>query len=356
MAVEGKGPGAGALRSAAGELAGPLRERWARAILAALTGVVAFGTLGYMVIERWSWFDALYMTVITLATIGYGEVRPLSDAGRGFTIVLVILGLSVVTYVISSLNQHFFEHWFGEVFWRSRVSSRIEKVSGHYILCGCGRVGHLVRREFEDAGVPFVVIESNPVHARRLAGEGVLVVEGDATEEKTLDQAGIVRAAGLVTTLPDDAGNVYVSMTARGMNPSLVIVARASDESIESKLRKAGANRIISPNAMGGRMMARALLMPEVMDFLQIATSRGNVDLQIEQFSVGAAEEGAVRAGTTVGRMREMHRVAVIAIRKRTGDLFEMPAPETLIENGDTLIVIGRPEHCRVVAGRAKSA
>jgi len=313
-------------------------------IASALAFVSLVGTAGYTVIEGWPPFESFYMTVITVTTVGYGEVHPLSRAGKLFTVVLIVMAVSVVTYVFTSLNQLFIEHWLGEVFWRSGVKGKIANLKAHYILCGCGRVGRLVRREFEAARSPFVVIEADPLVAKKLADEGVLVVEGNATEDAVLEEAGIARAAGLISTLPSDADNLFVSMTARGLNSLISIVARASEESVESKLIKAGADRVISPNSIGGRLMAHAMLMPEVVEFMRVATDRSEMAFQLEQVK---AERGSILTGSVVGDFRTRHRLFVMAMRKRDGKVFDMPSPESVIEEGDTLIVLGRPEDCR---------
>lgn len=333
-----------------------------RVPLVVLVTVVAFGTLGFRLIENWAWLDALYMAVITLATVGFTEVHPLSESGRVFTIVLIVGGLGAVTYLVSALGRVLFEEMLGSQFWRRRVTRQIERLEGHVILCGCGRVGGLVRREIEAAGKPLLVIEREPGLARDLEEQGVLVLHGDATSEGTLTAAGITRAAGLVTALPEDAINLYVVISARDLAPNLPIVARAEGEQAEKRLLRAGATRVISPNRIGGRAMAQALLQPEVLDFLSFATARpGSAEqrqeltLQIEQVVV--AERSALAADAIrIAQMRERHRVFVVAMRRRGEEQFDMPTSDRAIEAGDTLIVVGRHDDCHSLNRAAHSA
>lgn len=317
-----------------------------------LAGLLLFGTTGYVVIEGWHWFDAFYMTVITLATIGFGETHPLSTAGRAFTIVLIFVGAGVVYHALSAAGRFVFENWFGELAWRSRMNRELSKLEGHYVLCGCGRVGRLVREELAAAGSELVVIERDPQVAARLAAQGILVIEGDATDEDTLRRARIQEAAGLVAALPEDADNVYITMAAREMNPTLPIVARAGDEAAVARLRKVGATRVVSPNAIGGREMAHALLTPDVVEFLEIATAGEQLELRLQQVRVGVASKLA-RQGAQVGQMRSLFEVSVVAMRRREGDMFDMPASETAIQGGDTLIVVGRGADCQRLSALA---
>ncbi|MFN7964685.1 MAG: potassium channel protein [Acidobacteriota bacterium] len=310
-----------------------------------LAAVVCFGAVGYRMLEGWGWLDAVYMSVITLATVGFTEVHPLHDGGRVFTMLLVVIGLASVTYLVSSVGRVMFEEMLGTEFWRRRVRKQIDMLQGHVIVCGFGRVGRLVQREFQAAKTPYVVVERDEKLARELEERNELVLHGDATSEEMLRAAGIERARGLVTALPDDAANLYVVMTARDLNAQMPIVARAETEGAERRLTKAGATRVISPNSIGGRAMAQALLQPEVLDFLTLATARQDLTLQIEQVVV--AERSPLAAENThIAQMRERHRVFVVAMRKQADAQFDLPTSDLLIESGDTLIVVGQREHC----------
>lgn len=317
--------------------------------LLVLVVVVLFGTLGFRLLEGWLWLDALYMSVITLATVGFTEVHPLSDTGRLFTIALIVVGLGSVTYLVSTIGRVMFEEMLGAEFWRRRVRNQIEKLQGHVILCGCGRVGRLVRREFEATNTPYVIVERDEKAVRELEAGGALVLQGDATSEATLTEAGIQRARGLVTALPDDAANLYVVITARDMNARMPIVARAETDGAERRLSRAGATRVISPNSIGGRAMAQALLQPEVLDFLTLATARQDLTLQIEQVVVDVSSRLAAEV-TRIAQMREQHRVFVVAMRKSNAAQFDLPTSDLLVESGDTLIVVGQREDCVAIS------
>jgi voltage-gated potassium channel len=311
--------------------------------------VVVAGASGYRFIEGWNWLDSVYMSVITLATIGFGETHPLSPAGRIFTIGLIAVGLAAISYLVTVAGRVMFEEVLGPQFWRRRMQSQIDKLSGHYVLCGCGRVGRLVRREFEAAGHPFVVVEREEAHYRELVESGVLALHADATTDQILIDAGIERAKGVVTALPDDASNLYVVITAHDLNPNIPIVARAETEAVEKRLRRAGATRVISPNAIGGRAMAHALLQPEVLDFLNLATARSDFQMQIEQVLV-QDQSAMARDRAQVTLMRDRFRVSVIAMRKAGASSFEMPAGAMPIESGDVMIVVGGREECTAIS------
>ncbi len=320
-----------------------------RVPLLVLVVVVLFGTLGFRLLEGWRWLDALYMSVITLATVGFTEVHPLSDTGRLFTIALIVVGLGSVTYLVSTIGRVMFEEMLGAEFWRRRVRNQIEKLQGHVILCGCGRVGRLVQREFEATNTSYVIVERDEKAVRELEASGALVLQGDATSEATLTEAGIQRARGLVTALPDDAANLYVVITARDMNARMPIVARAETDGAERRLSRAGATRVISPNSIGGRAMAQALLQPEVLDFLTLATARQDLTLQIEQVVVDVSSRLAGEV-TRIAQMRERHRVFVVAMRKSNAAQFDLPTSDLLVESGDTLIVVGQREDCVAIS------
>ena len=231
--------------------------RHLRFSIAALVSVIALGTLGYATIEDWRVFDALYMTIITLATVGFREVHELSPEGKIFTIVLIISGTGIIAYTLSSLIQFTLEGQLRKILGRKKLESRIGKLRDHYIICGYGRIGHLICREFQSRPTPFVIVEQNPNHIERLEREGYMYVEGDATDDETLQSAGIEHAKGLITAVTSDTDNVYITLTARGLNPKLFILARAGEEGAEKKLMRAGASKVISPYTIGASRMAQ---------------------------------------------------------------------------------------------------
>ena len=309
--------------------------------LLVLSLLVTAGTVGYMSIEGWQPLDALYMTVITLGTVGFKEVHDLSDAGKIFTIALIIVGVSVLGYIVGSLAQIMFEGQFQRIIGRKKVESRIRSLKNHYIICGYGRIGSLICKEFAAKPLPFVVVESDPQIVERLS-DLYLVIHGDATADETLLRAGIREAKGLITAVTSDTENVYITLTARGLNPDLYILARSGEEGSELKLQRAGAIKVISPYTIGGTRMAQAILRPNVVDFIEIATGRGHVELQMEEIQI---PEHSVFIGedlVTAGFRRETG-VIIVGIKKKNGRMVFNPEPKTTLEAGDTLIVLGQP-------------
>lgn len=318
-----------------------MRERSSilNAILS-LALLIAVGVAGYVFIEGASFLDALYMTVTTLSTVGYREVVPLTTAGKLFTMALIICGLGVVFYGTSLVAGDVIEGRLRLVLGRRRVQRRIEQLSGHYIVCGFGRMGRIVCKELAAKPVPFVVIERQPEAIRELQQADYLYVEGDATEDDALIAAGIKRGGGLVTALSRDSDNVYVVLTARQLNANLLIVARAEDERSEPKLLQAGATRVVSPYVIGGSRMAGALLRPAVLDVVDLATHYRSMELKIEEVAVPAHR---VAAGATLHTLalHEPSGLIVIAIKKANGEMLFNPGSEVRVEAEDRLVVIG---------------
>jgi voltage-gated potassium channel len=304
-----------------------------------IVAVVAAGTLGYRFIEDYAWLDSLYMTVITLSTVGFQEVRPLSPAGRVFTIVLLVVGLGVVFYTAVAVAAKVVEGEFQQFFGRKRMEKRIGALRDHYLVCGFGRIGEVVCRELASKPVPFVVIEQDAEQVRRAEEAKYLVVRGDATEEKTLLAAGAARAQGLFAALPTDAGNVFVTLTAKELNSSIVVVARAETERSERTLVHAGADKVISPYAMGGHRMAQAALRPAVVDIIELATHHQSLELQLEEVGVPA---GSACAGVALGHsgLSGDQGVIVVAIKRASGRMVFNPAPDERIEVGDRLVAL----------------
>jgi voltage-gated potassium channel len=306
-----------------------------------VVSVLLTGTIGYSIIERWPFFDALYMTVITLATIGYQEVRPLSYMGRAFTIVLVFFGVGVVAYVINNGIKIILEGEIQKAFGRMRLEKKLRNMKNHFIVCGYGRMGHIICRELKAHKVPCVVIEKE--HVVLDADEEIPFIFGDATKDELLKEAGIERARGLISVLSTDAQNLYVVLSARELNPDLLIVARAGEEGSEQKLLRAGADRVVSPYHIGGLRIAHSVLKPAVVDFLEFATKSGNIELQMEEIEVA---EGSFLADKTIheaGIGRE-YGVIVVAIKRKEGEMKFNPVHNTKIKPGDTLIAIGEIE------------
>ncbi len=302
-----------------------------------LVAVLLFGTLGYMVILDINFLDALYMTVITLATVGFKEVKELDDLGKTYTIFLILVGFGIFTYSLTVGAQILLEGELKRVFVKRRMKKNLQKLSQHYIICGFGRMGRLITKELINAGIPVVVIEKNRFEGEE---EGLFLIEGDATSDEILKEAGIERAKGLISVLPTDAENLYVVLSARSLNPNLFIITRAVEKEAEVKLKRAGANKVVSPYITGAIRMANIALRPKVVDFLEIATSFHRFEIQLEELKVHPTSP-LVGKTLSESRISKDFGVIVIGIVRETGEIEFNPGSETPILGGDILIVIG---------------
>ncbi|MEA5115392.1 MAG: potassium channel protein [Geobacteraceae bacterium] len=316
----------------------PVRHLKVSIIVLAL--LVTLGSLGFMGIEGWSFLDSLYMTVITLATVGFQEVHPLSHIGKIFTMLLIVFGVSVLGYIVGSLAQIMFEGQFQRIMGRKKVEKQIDALSDHYIVCGFGRMGALICREFAAKPLAFVVVEKIPQVIEKLEAEGYLFLRGDATDDDTLLKAGIKRAKGLISVVASDTENVYITLTARELNPDLFILARSGDEGSDIKLKRAGASKVISPYLIGGSRMAQAILRPNVVDFIEIATGREHLDLQMEEIMI-PHDSGFIGENLVSSGFRKETGVMIVGIKKASGKMVFNPESHTRIEAHDTLIVLG---------------
>jgi voltage-gated potassium channel len=310
----------------------------------ALVLIATVGVLGYMVFEGWSFLDALYMTVITLTTVGYKEVRELDTSGQLWTMALLITGVGTLFYTAVSFVELVVEGTIRGYFARRRMDATINKLSGHYILCGYGRVGREVAQEFSDDGVPFVVVDQDPKKVEECLDKGYPALLGEASEDTTLEEAGVRRANGVVATVNSDADNVFVVLSARKINPSLHIVARASSGESASKLEIAGADRTLSPYAVGGRRLASLATHPHIVDFLDIVThGEEGIEFRLEEFRV---PKDSTVADRTIGELRIGERTGaiVLAFRTRDGKFDTTPSANDRLRAGDTLIVLGSRE------------
>ena len=302
---------------------------------------MAVGTLGYVVLLGWPIDDGLYMTVITLTTVGYKEVRELDGLGRVWTSLLALAGVGIIFGTVGFVAETFVAEALSGRRQRRRMAETVTGLQNHFILCGYGRVGRTAARELENAGVKVVVIDIHPESVEEAARDGHLVVHGDATHDDVLVSAGVSRARGLITTVDSDAQNVYVTLSARGLNPRLFIVARANDEGSEAKLRQAGADRVVSPYTRAGRQVAELATRPRVADFIDFALSHGQLAFSIEELEVAA---GGPLAGKTVAELtaRGIHVMAIVTHGPRQ---FETNAPmDRVLAAGDQLIVSGTAE------------
>jgi len=313
----------------------PRRLLWG---LCALATIIVAGTSGYMVIEGWAFLDALYMTVTTITTVGYTELHPLSSGGRIFTIFLIVGGVGGALYALTGIIDYILEGHFGTTFGRRRMKNKIAELKRHFVLCGFGRVGEEIARTFKEEGVPFVIIDNRPECITRAEQAGYLYLQGDATSDEVLREAGIERARGLVSAAGDEVANTYITLSARGLCPDLFITARSCSKEAETKLSKAGANRTVSPHSFGGRRMAMLALRPAVADFIDDVTQHPGRELQLENVDVG---ENSSLVGLTIKAARSETGITILAMRRKTGKLLANPPDEEIIEDGDRLIVIG---------------
>jgi len=304
--------------------------------------LLTFGTSGYMLVEGWRLLDALYMTVITLATVGFKEVHDLSDQGKLFTMLLIVFGVSTLGYMVSSVAQLMFEGQIQQIIGRKKVEKRIDALKDHYIICGFGRIGSMICRELAANNVAFVVVEHSIDVLERIEDDHYLWMKGDATQDEVLVRAGIQKAKGLVSVVTSDSENVYITLTARGLNPDLHILARSGEEGTELKLKRAGANKVVSPYAIGGMRMAQSILRPSVVDFIEIATASEHLDLQMEEISIPYDSDFAGHTLVSTGFRKETG-VIIVGIKKSHGHMVFNPNPQAAIDEGDTLIVLGDP-------------
>lgn len=318
---------------------GPLFQLFLGFALMAL--IFAGGVCVYMFIEGWSFVDSFYMVVITLSTVGFGEIQPLSDRARLLTSGIIILGVGNFAYIVSSFSQMLVDGHLHTHLWRRKVQRRIDRLENHYIICGYGRIGAVVAQEILKVSPEVVVIEHDPELVEQLKREGIMHLQGDATDDAMLMAAGIKRAKSIVTALTDEAANVYVTLTARQLNPGISIIARANNASHITRLEFAGADRVVLPHLIGGVRMAHTVLRPTVTDFLDLAV-RGNIDLQLEQLVVGPASR-YVGATLMESNIRKDYDLIIVAIKREDGQLVFNPGPREELRSGDTLISLGRP-------------
>lgn len=304
------------------------------------------GTVGFVLIDHYPVFDAFYMTLITVTTVGYGEIHPLSRAGRIFNSCLILFGVITLLLAVGAMTQTIIELELNQFFGKRRVKGMIEKLEGHIILCGFGRVGRGAADELRQAALPYVVVDHNEDRVEHAMKQGMLAVLADASRDETLRDVGIEKARGLIATLGSDADNLFLIITAKTLNPNLQLCARVSEESSEQKMRRAGADFVFAPYNSTGHRMAQAIVRPHVQQFLDFTTRNIGFDVGIEQVQVGhrcafsgrSLEEMAIRRDTGV---------IVLAIRRSSGEMLFNPPPEAKVVSGDYLIAMGAPKSLR---------
>jgi voltage-gated potassium channel len=314
---------------------------------ALLLAVVGAGIAGYVLIEGWTPFEALYMTVTTMTTVGYMEVRPLSPAGRAFTLLLIVSGVGVILYTLTSAVAFVVQGDLAAVLGARRMQDRVQQLTHHFILCGFGRVGEEIAREFRERAVPFVVVDHNPEALQRAAAAGCLLLEGDATTDATLLAAGLRRARGLIAASDSDAGNTFITLSAKALAPAVYVIARAGTPANEPKLRQAGADRVISPYTLAGRRIALAAIQPFVVDFVDTLVRGRHGEVILAELEVKA--DSALAGVTLAAACRDAPGLTVLAVRRADGALTVGPPGHLVLAPGDQLMLLGGEDELRTL-------
>lgn len=315
-------------------------RNWLLVLISGFLLVLAAGTVGFVWIEHYPPFDAFYMTLITISTVGYEELHPLSFHGRIFNSFLIFFGVTVMLLAVGGMTQVIIELELTQYFVKRRTRRMIDKLAGHIIVCGFGRVGRGAAHELQRANVPFLVVDKSEDRVEWAIRDGMLAVLADATDDETLQHAGVMRARGLIATLQSDADNLFVILSAKALKPALQVAARVASEQSEKKMRLAGADHVFAPYDMTGNRMAQVMLKPHVFQFIDFTTKGIGLDVGIEQFSVAASSEFASKTLLETNIRKDLG-VIVLAIRKSDGQMHFNPPAEAEIEAGDCLIVMG---------------
>ncbi len=315
-------------------------------IAIAIVALLAAGTVGFTFMEGFEPFDAFYMTLITISTVGYREVQELDRSGRIFNSFIIVFGVTTLFFAIGVMTQSVIEMELGAFFGRRRVKRMIDRLENHYIVCGFGRVGRSAAAELKRAGVPLVVIDRSPEKYDRAQRGGFLAIQADSTRDEALIDAGIDRAKGVVAALATDADNLFLILSAKTLNPALKVAARVGDEQAEQKLRLAGADTVFAPYTHAGHQLALSLLRPHVVQFLDGATKSVGLDVGFEQFRISAESDLASKSLKQLQIRRDLG-VIVLAIRKADGRMQFNPPAEAVLEPGDFIIVMGETVNLR---------
>jgi voltage-gated potassium channel len=316
----------------------------------AIAAALAAGTVGFTLLEGYAPFDAFYMTLTTITTVGYAEIRHLDRAGRIFNSFVIVFGVTTIFFAIGAMTQTVIELELGEFFGKRRMKRMIDKLEKHYIVCGYGRVGRAAAFELQQAGVPLVAVDRNPDKVERAIQSGAPALAGDSTQDAILEAAGVRRARGLIAALATDADNLFLILSAKTLNPALKVAARVGDENAEDKLRRAGADIVFAPYTHAGHQLALSLLRPHVLQFIDAATKNIGLDVGLEQMRVSAGSELASKSLKQVQLRRDLG-VIVLAIRKASGEMLFNPPAEATLEAGDFLIVMGERDDLRKLEG-----
>ncbi|KGO34726.1 MAG: NAD-binding protein [Desulfoprunum sp.] len=305
--------------------------------------IIAFGTIGYTTIEHMAVFDAFYMTLITISTVGFSEITPLSQTGRVITVIIIVSGISLLTYTLGQIAKVIIEGELYKLMGRRKLGKQIAELTGHYIVCGFGRIGMVICEELAAEHIPFIVVEKQGEKIEQLEKLEYLYLAGDATADEVLLQAGLMHAKGLATAVSSDADNVFITLTAKGLKPDIFVLSRAADLQNESKLLRAGASRVVCPYNMGGARMAQILQKPTVVDFLDSAMMSGDLGLKLEEAVV---QPTSPLVGKTIvtSNLRRDFGVIIVAIKKADNGMIFNPGPQAIIDPLDVIVAIGKQE------------
>ena len=311
--------------------------------------IIIIGTVGFHIIEGWSFVDSFYLCMATLSTVGYGDFVPTSTAGKLFAVCVIIFGVGMMFYTLVLLAETFIEGRLRYVLGGGKLERTIEKMHNHYIICGGGRIGFLICRELMAGKVPCLIIDNHPDVIQKAQEEGFIYCKGDATQDKVLLAAGIKRAKGIICVLPSDAENLYVILTAKELNQKIYIMARSEEEESEHRLLRAGADKVMSPYTLGGVRMAMAIMRPAMLDFIEITTSRQSLELRMEEVSIGKNSQLISKTLEDSG-IRKQFGLIIVAVKKDSGKMMFNPLANYIIEEGDRLIAMGEDENVKQFA------
>lgn len=321
-------------------------------ILILILTIILIGIFGFVFIEKWSFFEALWQTIITLSTVGFGELRPMSEVGRLFTVFLILIGLTVFGYSLTTLTRIIIEGEFKNIFRNKKMEKEISKLKNHIIICGYGSVGQYAASELKKWKKSYVIIEINENVSKHLQDGSELVVIGDAIEDEYLIKAGIKNATGLITALTDDVKNLFITLTARKLNPNLIIVTKAEEYGSEAKLLSAGANKVISPAQIGGRRMASVLIHPEIVNFLDVIISEKDIDLSMREIRIN---KNSILEGLAIKDANIPREIKVIGLKKEDEGMIVNPSATEMLTENSILIVLGENIFIGKLINMAKS-
>ena len=317
-------------------------------ILFFFCAILVVGTAGYITFEDMDFWDSVYLTAMTITTVGYGDIVPIHPEGKVFTVFLVFTGVGLVLYAFSKFAETMVEGGLRNIFERRKMKKKVSALRRHYIVCGYGRIGKVICQILHESNKPFVVIENEPEEVKAIEAEGFFALEGEAADDEVLIEAGIEAAVGLIAVVSSDADNVFITLTARGLNPDLFILARSSGTpGAETKLLRAGASKVISPYYIGARRMAQSIVRPTVIDFIDLTMHAGELGLRMEELLV-SRDAAFVNKNLMESGIRKKYDVIVVAIKRQGDEMLFNPRPDTVILPGDIMIVLG--DHTQISA------